>query len=223
MVDAALLDIDGTLIDNTALHVLAWQRAFRRTGREIDANTLLHKIGMGGDQLAPSILGGNGQSGVAKQVQQYHSEEYTRKGLIDHAEVLPGARELISALKEQGVRVALASSAQKAEADRYIEMLGAAQRLDAVVTSEDVGASKPAPDVFAVALERLGEPARALAIGDTVYDVESAGKLGIPCVCVLSGGIERDLLLRAGAVAVYRDAAEVCRNLTTILQEHAGR
>jgi HAD superfamily hydrolase (TIGR01509 family) len=222
MIDAALLDIDGTLIDNTALHVLAWQRAFRRIGREIDANTLLHKIGMGGDQLAPSILGGDGEREEAKRVQQYHSEEYTRKGLIDHAEVLPGAREFITGLKERGVRVAFASSAKQEEADRYIRMLDVGGQLDALVTAEDVDASKPAPDVFAVALGKLGKPGRALAFGDTVYDVESAGRLGIPCVCVLSGGIERDLLVRAGAVAVYRDAADMCRNLAAILEGSAG-
>lgn len=216
MIDAVLSDIDGTLIDNTALHVLAWQRAFRRIGRYVDANTILHKIGMGGDQLAPSILGPDAGDTV-ERVQEYHSEEYGKKGLIDHAEPLPGATDLLRALRARGVRIALASSAKREELDRYLKMLGGPQLADAIVTSEDVSATKPAPDIFAVAREKLGKPPHALAIGDTVYDIASAGKLGIPCVAVISGGIERETLAKAGATAVFIDTADVLRHLDDIL------
>ena len=222
MFDAILSDIDGTLIDNTALHVLAWQRAFRRIGRHVDANTILHKIGMGGDQLAPSILGPDAGDAV-KQVQQYHSEEYSAKGLIDHAEPLPGASDLLRTLRERGIRVALASSAKQEELGRYLEMLGGPQRVDEIVTSEDVDATKPAPDIFAVAMDKLGKPLHALAIGDTVYDIASAGKLDIPCIAVMSGGIERETLLDAGAAAVYLDTADIVRHLDDVLSVQAKR
>src|SRR5881227_1872941 len=56
MIEAVLLDIDGTLIDNNALHLLAWQRALRRVGRHVDATTILHKLGMGSDKLPAAIL-----------------------------------------------------------------------------------------------------------------------------------------------------------------------
>lgn len=222
MIDAILSDIDGTLFDNTALHVLAWQRAFRRIGRYVDANAILHKIGMGGDQLAPSILGPDADDAVTR-VQQYHGEEYSDKGLIDHAEPLPGAADLLRALRERGVRIALASSAKQEELDRYLEMLGGRQIADAIVTSADVSATKPAPDIFAVALEKLGKPAHAVAVGDTVYDIASAGTLGIPCVAVISGGIERETLMEAGAAAVFLDTADVLRHLDDILASRAKR
>lgn len=216
MIDAILSDLDGTLIDNTALHVLAWQRAFRRIGKYIDGDTVLHKIGMGGDQLAPDILGADAGDAI-KRVQQYHGEEYTQKGLIDHAEPFPGAVDLLRVLRERGIPVALASSAKQEEADRYLEMLGGKESISALVVSGDVSATKPAPDIFAVAVEKLGHPSHPLALGDTTYDVEAARKLAIPCVCVLSGGIQRDLLMRAGASAVYSDAADVLRHLDDIL------
>jgi len=86
-----------------------------------------------------------------------------------------------------------------------------------VVSSADVSTTKPDPDVFDTALEKLGRPARALVIGDTVYDVDSARKAGLPCVCVLSGGIEREVLAKAGAAAIYVDAADVAAHLDAIL------
>ncbi len=216
MIDAVLSDIDGTLIDNNALHVLAWQRAFRRIGTHVDGNTILHKIGMGGDQLAPNILGPDAGNAV-KQVQQFHGEEYTKKGLIDHAEPLPGAADLLDVLRARGIRVALASSAKPEEAQKYLALLGGPEIVDAVITSEDVAATKPAPDIFAVALDKLGKPGHPLAIGDTVYDIESAKKMDIPCVAVMSGGIERALLMEAGAAAVYLDIADLLLHLDHIL------
>ena len=90
MIEAVLLDIDGTLIDNNLLHVQAWLRAFRRVGRQIDATVILHKIGMGGDQLVPSVLGQD-EGEEVEQARQFHSEEFSKKGLIEHAEPLAGA------------------------------------------------------------------------------------------------------------------------------------
>jgi HAD superfamily hydrolase (TIGR01549 family) len=216
MIEAVLLDIDGTLIDNNLLHVLAWQRAFRRVGKQVDANTILHKVGMGGDQLAPSILGKE-EGEEVEQVRQFHSEEYSKKGLIDHSEPLPGAVDLLKALRARGVKIALASSAKEEEVDHYLKQLGGRQAVDVIVTSKDVSATKPAGDVFARALEKLGKPSNALVVGDTVYDVASASKLGLPCIGVLSGGIEFKLLIEAGAVVVYEGPADLLARLDEVL------
>ncbi|CAA9550073.1 MAG: hypothetical protein AVDCRST_MAG19-738 [uncultured Thermomicrobiales bacterium] len=216
MVDALLIDIDGTLIDSNPLHTLAWLRAFRRLGREVEANRVLHLIGMGGDQLAPTILGEEAGED-ADRAKEIWIEEYSRRGLVDHAEPLPGAADLLLTLKERGVRVSLASSGEQQDIDRYVELLGGREMFDELVSSSDVAQTKPAPDIFAVALERLGGPTSAAVIGDTVFDIEAAGKLGLPCVAVLSGGIERQLLEEAGAAAVYADAADVLAHLDAVL------
>lgn len=216
MIEAALVDIDGTLIDNNLLHVLAWQRAFRRLGRQVDANILLHKIGLGGDQLAPDILG-KGLDEEVERARRYHGEEYSAKGLIDHSEPFPGAVELLGALRARGVKVALASSAKQEEVDRYLEQLGGYQSVDALVMAEDVAATKPAGDIFARALEKLGHPSSALVIGDTVYDVAAASKLGVPCIGLRSGGIEFKVLIEAGAVLVYDGPAELLAHLDDVL------
>ncbi len=216
MVQAVLLDIDGTLIDNNALHVLAWQRAFRRAGIHLDIPTILHHLGMGSDKFAAATLGPRADE-MAKTVQDWHSEEYSSRGLIDHTEPLPGARDLLKALKERGVRTALASSAKPEEAAKSLDQLGGRDAVDALISSGDAAATKPDPDIFATALERLGGPKEALIIGDTVYDIAAAHTLHLPCVCVLSGGIERSILEEAGAAAIYADAADVLDHLDAFL------
>lgn len=215
MTTAALLDVDGTLIDDNLLHVLAWHRAFERLGREVPARAILDRIGMGGDQLAPAILE---DEELAERARALHGEEYLDKGLIDAIQPFPGARELVSSLRERGVRVALASSAKREELERYLPLLGGEDAFDAVVSKAQVDASKPAPDVFAAALEALGRPAHAFVVGDTIYDVEAAAKLGLPCVAVLSGGIDREQLERAGAAAIYDGVAAIATDLDRVLE-----
>lgn len=223
MVDAVLLDIDGTLIDNNPLHVLAWQRALRRLNREVNGDEILHLLGLGGDKFAPAVLGKGASEQELEALRKYHEEEYIGRGLIEHSAPLPGALDLLNGLKARGVKVALASSASQAEVDHYLHDLDGGKAADAIVTKQDVVASKPSPDVFAAALEKLGRPASAAVVGDTIYDIEAAGKLGLPCVGVLSGGIERAELLGAGAAAVYDNAADVLRHLDDVLAlEGAG-
>ena len=217
MITAVLLDIDGTLIDSNALHMLAWQRAFRRLGRYEESNRVLHLMGMGGDKLAPEVLG-DAPAELIEQAKDLWIEEYSRKGLVEHAEPLPGAVELLQELRRRGVKVALASSGEQADIDRYLSLLGGRESFDELVSSKDVEATKPEPDIFALALEKLGRPSRPIVVGDTVWDIEAASAIGLPCVCVLSGGIERSVLEEAGASAVYADTAAVLEHLDAVLR-----
>ena len=218
---AALLDVDGTLIDNNLLHVLAWRRAFERLGVEVEANRILHAIGMGGDRLVPAILGQVEES-VAERAQSYHAEEYVESGLIEHARPLPGASRLLEALRERGVRIAVATSSRREEFDRHMAKLGPAAHADVVITKDDVSTTKPAPDIFAVALSKLGQPSDVIVIGDTIYDILAAAQLGLPCLCVLTGGIERRVLERAGAAAIYSHPAALADDLDDAMGVYLG-
>lgn len=213
---AALIDIDGTLIDSNLLYVLAWRRAFQRIGKQVDSNTILHKIGMGGDKLIPAVLGNEAQQ-VGEHVHRFYRQEFHDKGLIEHVEATPGAAELLRAFKSQGIGVALASSAQQADVERYLEQLGGRKAVDVVITHADVSATKPDPDLFLVALEQLGQPKRVIVIGDSVYDIEAARTLSLPCIGVLTGGIERQVLEHAGAVMVFESPAAIVTQLETVL------
>lgn len=220
-IDAVLLDIDGTLMDTNMLHVLAWQRALRRVGRQTGASEIVHLMGMGGDKLAPTVLGEDADDEI-ERVRQFQAEEYIAKGLAEHAEPLPGATDLLRALRERGVKVALASSAKAEEVESYIDMLGGEDAVDAITTAADVSGSKPDPDIFEAALAKLGHPASALVIGDTVYDIEAATRSGLPCIAVLTGGIEREVLTDAGAHAVYTDLPELLADLDQVLRLGSG-
>jgi HAD superfamily hydrolase (TIGR01509 family) len=170
-------------------------------------------MGMGGDKLAPAILGENALA-ACERARAYWAEEYSGKGLIAHAEPLPGAVALLRSLKAWGVRVALASSGERADIERSLARLGGGEAVDELVTSADVQATKPSPDLFAVAVERLGHPQQTWVVGDTPYDVEAACALGLPCLAVLTGGFSRARLEVAGAAAVCVGADEVKERLS---------
>jgi membrane protein len=217
MTTAALLDVDGTLIDNNLLHVLAWRRTFQRFGIQVETNRILHGIGMGGDRMVPAILGEVDEE-VAERLRGYNREEYVEKGLIRKGEPLPGAVRLLEALHARGVRIALASSAKREEIDHYLEMLGPSAKLvDAIVSKDQVETSKPAPDIFAAALDALGKPDEAVVVGDTVYDISAATQLGLPCIAVLTGGIERSLLEQAGAAEIFESVGAIADDLDRAL------
>ena len=137
MVDALLIDVDGTLVDSNPLHVLAWMRAFRRLGHEIEGGRILELMGMGGDQLAPTVLGDEADD-ENERAKELWKEEYSGKGLVDHAEPLPGAVDLLRELKRREVRVALASSGDSADVDRYLSLLGGRDTFEQLVAATDV-------------------------------------------------------------------------------------
>ena len=83
-----------------------------------------------------------------------------------------------------------------------------------IVHGDMVGSSKPAPDIFAVALDRLDlDPQRTMVVGDSRWDIEAAAKCDLEVVAVLTGGTTRRDLTDVGAVAVYDDVAELLEKL----------
>jgi len=199
----AVLDVDGTLVDTNYQHALAWYRAFRSLGETYPVWRIHRLIGMGGDQLVAALGGDEVEERIGKQARERWVEEFDP--MMAETALLPGARELVVALKERGHRVVLASSGKPHHVDRALDLLDVRDIADAWTTSEDVESTKPAPDLLQVALKKLGEPADApsMVIGDSVYDVEAAKNAGMPAVVVRSGGFGDDELRSAGALAIY--------------------
>jgi HAD superfamily hydrolase (TIGR01509 family) len=207
-VEAALLDVDGTLIDSNYQHALAWYRAFRRHGIVLPVWRIHRAIGMGGDQLVPALVGEEVNHERGDEIREAREPLY--KELLGEVEPLHGARELIVDLKERGLSVVLASSSPEDELEHYLELLDARDLADAWTTKEDVDSTKPAPDLVRAALEKAGTES-ALMIGDTRWDVEAGGRAGVDTVCVMTGGSSEQELLDAGAVAVF-DSVDELRN-----------
>lgn len=203
-VKAILFDIDGTLVDSNDHHADAWVEGFSKHGHIVNRDAIRGQIGKGADMLVPALIPGASDD-EAEMLGDAHGEAFKGK-YLDRVGPFPQARDLLARVHEAGLRVALASSASKGELDHYIELLGVAGFIDATTTIDDVKRSKPAGDIVATALEKLGvEPGEALFVGDTPYDIEAGAKCGVGTIAVLSGGFSRDAL--TGARAVYDDAA----------------
>jgi HAD superfamily hydrolase (TIGR01509 family) len=209
-VEAALLDVDGTLIDSNYQHALAWFRAFREHGFVLPVWRIHRAVGMGGDQLVPALLGKDVDEKQGDEIRETRDPIY--KELMPEVQPLEGAHELIADLKERGLTIVLASSSPEDELDHYLELLHARDLADAWTTKEDVGATKPAPDLVRAALDKAGTDSAAM-IGDTRWDVEAAGKAGIETVCLMTGGWSEQELRDAGAVAVFESVDELRERL----------
>lgn len=205
--DAVLFDIDGTLVDSTYHHALAWHRAFTRLGDPPPMWRIHRTIGMGGDKLVAEVAGEETEAEHGDELRDAWREEY----LEIRAEVQPlaGATDLVRRLAADGYQVALASSGDPQFAQEAIDLLGIDDQVEVLVTSEDVEGSKPEPDLVGVTLERLGDVDRTVFVGDTPYDVEAACRAGMGCVAVLTGGFSRAELTEAGASLVVESLAEL--------------
>jgi HAD superfamily hydrolase (TIGR01549 family) len=211
MLPAAILDVDGTLVDTNYHHAIAWYRAFRRYEIVLPVWRIHRHIGMGGDQLVGALCGERVEEQEGDAIRAAEKELYQE--LIDEVEPLAGARELIVELKERGHAVVLASSAKADEVDRYLDLLGARELADGWTTSADVEATKPEPDLVAAAKDKAasasGGEADAVMVGDSTFDCEAAKRAGVPTVAVLTGGFSDQELRDAGAVAVFRSIDEL--------------
>jgi HAD superfamily hydrolase (TIGR01549 family) len=207
---AAILDIDGTLVDTNYQHAIAWYRAFRRQGITLPIWRIHRHIGMGSDQLVPALVGEEVAGELGDRVREAEKELYAE--LIGEVEALAGARELIEDLKRRGNPVVLASSAKQEEVDHYLDLLGARELADGWTTSADVEATKPHPDLLLAALEKV-EGDRAVLVGDTPWDAKAARRAGVEAIGVLSGGFAADELRAAGAMAVFESVRELRERL----------
>jgi HAD superfamily hydrolase (TIGR01509 family) len=208
---AAILDIDGTLIDSNYQHALAWYRAFRLHGITIPVWRCHRAIGMGGDQLVP-YLAGEGFEREAGDI--VRTEEHALFAqMISEVQPFAGARGLIEDLKARGCKVVLASSAKAEDVAVYLDLLDARELADGWTDSSSVERTKPAPDLVEAALELVGG-GPAVMIGDSTWDVEAAKAAKVKTLCVRTGGFGADELLDAGAAAVYESIAELRERLS---------
>lgn len=205
---AVLFDVDGTLVDTTYLHAVAWWEAFAQAGHDVPMAWIHRAIGMGSDQLLDVLLPAERDTSSDAAISAAHGALYSV--YWSRLRPLPGAADLLRACHQHGLRVVLASSADPAELDVLMAALDADGAVDEATSAGDVDQSKPAPDLVQVALDKVGlRPAEAMFVGDAVWDAQACQRAGVPCVGVLSGGFSQAELLDAGAVRVYRDAAEI--------------
>ncbi len=205
-----IFDIDGTLLDSVDLHAAAWAEAFRHFGIAVSPDEVRGQIGKGGDQLMPVFVPKERLERDRETIETFRSTLFTDE-YLPKVRPFPGVRALFERLKAEGHVLALASSGKADEVERYQEIAGISDLVDVATNSDEADRSKPHPDIFEAALEKLGHPAKgqAVVIGDSPYDAEAAVKAGLPVIGVLCGGFPEAQLGEAGCTAIYRDPQDL--------------
>jgi HAD superfamily hydrolase (TIGR01549 family) len=246
---AFIFDIDGTLVDSNELHVESWDRAFRRFGKEFPREKLRAQIGKGTDQYLPEFLTPEEIKRFGKELDDYRSELF-RKEYLPKVRPFPKVRELFQRIRDDNKHIVLATSGKKADTKYYIDLLeidngaggsratktGKPERvgesggepinlIDGYVSGDDADNSKPAPDIFAASLKKLGDisPADAVTVGDTRFDIEAAGKAGLKTIAFLCGGTSEAVLREVGAVAICRDPADFLAHYDELVTPESTR
>jgi phosphoglycolate phosphatase-like HAD superfamily hydrolase len=209
---AAILDIDGTLVDSNYHHAIAWYRAFREHEVTPPVWRIHRHIGVGGDQLVARVAGDEVERRLGDAIRDSETRLYGE--LIGEVRPFEGARELIVELRERGHTPVLASSAKAEETEHYIDLLDAGELIESHTTSADVEATKPAPDLVVAAIQKAGELS-AVMIGDSIWDVEAAARAEVKTITVLTGGFSEAELREAGAVDVFESLVDLRERLGT--------
>jgi HAD superfamily hydrolase (TIGR01509 family) len=206
-IEAVLLDIDGTLLDSNDAHAQAWSDALREAGLEIGSETVRPLIGMGSDKLLPKLTGIDSDSEEGKRLVE-RAKEIFAKEYLPLVNPFPKARELLERMRDDGVKLVVATSASDDELRGLLSALGAEWLIDDKTSSSDAKRSKPDPDIVRVAVDKAGVgPAQCAMLGDTPYDVEAATRSRVRIVAVRCGGHGDDEL--RGAVEIYDDPAAI--------------
>lgn len=216
-----IFDIDGTLVDTNLFHVEAWHRAFKRLGYDVPTERIIPEIGKGGDLLVPSILGEDVEWRQGEALRKAQKEEFLKIARQERFRVFPCVPELFRALRERRIRTALATSSDK----KHLQAICNSAGIDlpslagVLVTKDEAEASKPAPDLVIVALEKLSlTPAECSMVGDTVYDAQACRAAGVVFLGLSSGGTPAEALLQAGACGVWRDTGHLYSDLDRALE-----
>jgi HAD superfamily hydrolase (TIGR01509 family) len=208
---AAILDVDGTLVDSNDAHARAWLEVLHERGLPADYERVRHLIGMGSDKVLPTLTGINADTPTGQHIAARHLAIFKR-AYLPYLRALPGTRALALRMRDQGLKLAVASSASSDVLGALLDIAEVRDLVEYVTSNDDADRSKPDPDIVQATLRRTGEPAdRAVMIGDTPYDIEAAARAGMPAIALRSGGgwSEQDL---AGAVGVYDDPLDLLLN-----------
>lgn len=202
-----LLDVDGTLVDSNHAHVDAWMQAFSENGYDVPKEKVRKLIGMGGDNLLPEALGLDKESPEGKKLSERHTGLFKEK--LPGLRAFPGVRPLLERLRDDGLVLVVATSANRDELDPLLEIAGVKDLLDEATSADDAESSKPDPDIIHASLRRLGcPPEETVMLGDTPYDIEAAGKAGVGVIAFRCGGLFGDEELK-GALAIYDGPADL--------------
>lgn len=218
MIQAFILDIDGTLIDSVKAHAESWVKTFKKYGKQISLEEAEKLIGMGGDQFLSDYFSKKELDEKQEEIEEYRSNLFKKKFLPD-VEAFPKAKEFVEKILSDGKKVVLASSAKEDEVENYKKLLKIEDLIEKETSTDDAEESKPEPDIFNAARKKIKDVKNEniLIIGDTPYDAEAASKANLKIIGVLTGGWSKEKLENNGCVKVYKDIEEIYENYEQVI------
>jgi HAD superfamily hydrolase (TIGR01509 family) len=201
--ETLLFDVDGTLIDSNDAHARAWAQSLADHDIVVPFDRVRRAIGMGSDKLLPVVAGVTHESAVGRALIERKKEIFAT--LLPSLQPTRGARPLLEYLRQRGIDLVIATSADDRELRTLLQRAGVDDLFEERASKDDAQASKPDPDIVHAALVRSGgRPASTALVGDTPYDIEAAGRAGIASIALRCGGYWSDSDLR-GALAIFDD------------------
>ena len=218
MIEGAIFDIDGTLIDSVEGHAQAWETAFKQFGFDVELAAVRRQIGKGSDQLLPTLLKPDEIERAGKAIETRQAELFKSRHL-QGVEAFPGVRELFERLQDSGVKRVLGSSGKLEDVETAKEIADIVDLVDAMATSEDVDRSKPSPDIVQAALQTIAPTpaARCVFIGDTPWDAEAARRAGVIPVGLSNPVFSDDELIAAGCQRVFKSISDLLRHYDDVV------
>lgn len=210
MIKAVIFDLDGTLVDSVDFHAQAWVKAFEQYGYDFSFETLKQQIGKGSEYIIGELLSQSEYEKHYDDISNYR-KEYYQENLLSQVRPFPKVRELFEKIKADGKQIVLASSARHETIAHYKELLNIEDLIESATSTDDVDKSKPEPDIFIAALDKLDgiDKSEVVVVGDSPYDATAAGKVPLQTIGVLCGGFSEQQLTEAGCFAIYQDPADM--------------
>ena len=219
MIKAIIFDLDGTLVDSVKYHAEAWVKAFQKYGYDFSHETLSQQIGKGSEFIVGELLSSEEAEKLHSDIAGYR-KQYYQDNLLEKVKPFPKVKELFETIKADKIKIVLASSARTETIEHYKQLLEIEDLIDGATSTDDVEKSKPEPDIFTSALNKLDDVAveEVIVVGDSPYDAIAAKKINLKTIGLLGGGFSRETLTDAGCVAIYQDPADLYNNYPQFLQ-----
>ena len=219
MIKAIIFDLDGTLVDSVKYHAEAWVKAFQKYGYDFSHETLSQQIGKGSEYIVGELLSSEEAEKLHSDIAGYR-KQYYQDNLLEKVKPFPKVKELFETIKADKIKIVLASSARTETIEHYKQLLEIEDLIDGATSTDDVEKSKPEPDIFTSALNKLDDVAveEVIVVGDSPYDAIAAKKINLKTIGLLGGGFSRETLTDAGCVAIYQDPADLYNNYPQFLQ-----
>jgi HAD superfamily hydrolase (TIGR01509 family) len=219
MIKAIIFDLDGTLVDSVDYHTEAWVKAFEKHGYDFSFDRLRQQIGKGGENIVGDLLPADEAEKYKSDIDGYR-QKYYRDNFLPKVRAFPQVKNLFQAIKADGLKIVLASSSSQETVVHYLELLQIKDLIDGATSIDDVDNSKPEPDIFLAALEKIKgiSPEEVIVVGDSPYDVAAANQASLRTIGLLCGGFERETLTLAGCVVIYQNPAELLQNYPQFLE-----